>query len=86
MCLGVPGQVVRIDENPLGMTMGSVRFGGVTKEVCLAYVPEAEVGDWVLVHVGFAISRLDEGEARETLRYLETLAGAGDGPGGEPGG
>ena len=76
MCLGVPGRVVRIDENPIGMTMGRVDFGGVVKEVCLAYVPDVAVGEYVLVHVGFAISKIDEEEARETRRFLETLGEA----------
>ena len=74
MCLGVPGKVIEIDENPLGMTMGRVSFGGIVKEVCLAYVPEAQVGDYVIVHVGFAISKIDEAEAMEVFEYL-----AGDG-------
>ena len=73
MCLGVPGQVLSIDENPLGMTMGTVSFGGIKKEVCLAYVPEVAVGDYVIVHVGFAISRIDEDEAREVFRTLEEM-------------
>jgi len=55
------------------MTQGKVSFGGITKEVCLAYVPEARVGDWVVVHVGFAISQIDEQEARETFAFLERL-------------
>jgi hydrogenase expression/formation protein HypC len=76
MCLGVPGQVVRVDENPLGVTMGQVDFGGITKEVCLAYVPDVQVGEFVLVHVGFAISKMDEEEAQETLRVLEQLGEA----------
>ena len=77
MCLGVPGQVTEIHPDALGMTMGKVSFGGVTKRVCLAYTPEAEVGDYVVVHVGFAISRIDEAEAHkvfETLRELGELA------------
>ena len=73
MCLGVPGKVVRIDENPLGMTMGKVNFGGISKDVCLAYVPEAKVGDYVIVHVGFAISKLDENEAKQVFEYLEQM-------------
>ncbi len=78
MCLGVPGQVVEVEEDALGMTMGKVSFGGVAKKVCLAYTPEAAVGDWVVVHVGFAISRIDESEALqvfETLRELGELEG-----------
>lgn len=73
MCLGVPGKVVRIERNDLGMHMGTVSFGGVRKEVCLAYVPEAEVGDYVLVHVGFALSRIDEAEAQRTLDLLQQM-------------
>ena len=69
MCLGIPGKVVDAYEGPL-MRMGKVDFGGVVREVCLAYVPEAEVGDYVIVHVGFAITRLDENEAQETLRLM----------------
>jgi len=73
MCLGVPGQIVRIDESPVGMTMGVVSFGGVTKEICLAYVPEAAVGDYVLVHVGFAISKIDEEHAKDIWTALEQM-------------
>ena len=73
MCLGVPGKVVSIREDPLGMTMGKVSFGGITKEVCLAYVPEVRVGEYVIVHVGFAISKVDEDEAREVFRILEEM-------------
>jgi len=75
MCLGVPGQVVAIEENDLGMTMGTVSFGGIKKQVCLAWVPEVAVGDYVIVHVGFAISKVDEQEAHEVFR---TLAEMGD--------
>jgi hydrogenase expression/formation protein HypC len=73
MCLGVPGKVVAIHAGGVGMTMGRVSFGGILKEVCLAYTPEAQVGDYVLVHVGFAISVLGEEEAASTLRFLETM-------------
>jgi hydrogenase expression/formation protein HypC len=78
MCLGVPGQIVRIDENPLGMTMGVVSFGGITKEVCLAYSPEVNAGVWVLVHVGFAISRIDEEHARDVFETLKEMGELGD--------
>ena len=78
MCLGVPGKVVRIDENPLGMTMGRVNFAGITKVVCLAYVPGVSVGDYVVVHVGFAISKVDEAEAQRTFDYLETMNELGE--------
>lgn len=79
MCLGVPGQIIRIDESPVGMTMGLVSFGGVTKEICLAYVPEAVVGDYVLVHVGFAISKIDEEHANDIWAAIKEM-GELDGP------
>jgi hydrogenase expression/formation protein HypC len=69
MCLGIPGRVIETNDSAL-MRMGKVDFGGVVREVCLAYVPEAQVGDYVIVHVGFAISQLDEEEARQTLQLL----------------
>lgn len=78
MCLGVPGQVVRVERNDLGMTMGVVKFGGISKEVCLMYTPEADVGDWVLVHVGFAISKLDEEQAREIFATLQEMGDLAD--------
>jgi hydrogenase expression/formation protein HypC len=73
MCLGIPGKVVELyDQN--GLPMGKVEFGGILKEACLAYTPEVRVGDYVLVHVGFAISRIDEAEAQETMDLLNELA------------
>lgn len=78
MCLGVPGRVVSIEPNPLGMTMGRVSFGGIVKEVCLAYTPEVKVGDYVIVHVGFAISQVDEAEAQEVFRLLEQMDELGE--------
>jgi hydrogenase expression/formation protein HypC len=71
MCLGVPGKVTRIDKDPQGMSMGRVDFSGITKEVCLAYVPEVKLGDYVIVHVGFAISIVDEEEAKVVFEYLK---------------
>ena len=74
MCLGVPGEVLEVRQSGEGAPpMGRVSFGGVIKEVCLAYVPEVVPGDYVIVHVGFAISRLDPEEAAETLRYLAEI-------------
>jgi hydrogenase expression/formation protein HypC len=73
MCLGIPGKIVELSEQN-DLPMGKVEFGGIIKEVCLAYTPEARVGDYVLVHVGFAISRIDEAEAQETLDLLNELA------------
>jgi len=78
VCLGIPGKVISIEENPLGMTQGRVSFGGITKDVCLAYVPEAKVGDYVVVHVGFAISRIDEDEAQRVFGYLKELGELGE--------
>lgn len=72
MCLAVPGRIDAIYEEQ-GTRMGKVNFGGVVKEVCLAYLPEAVVGDYTIVHVGFAISRIDEASAQETLRLFESL-------------
>ncbi len=81
MCLAVPGKIVDIEgEDPL-LRIGRVSFGGIIKQVNLAYVPEARIGDYVLVHVGFAINRIDEEEASqvfETLRQMEELAGSED--------
>ena len=69
MCLGIPGRVTHIYEAD-GIRMGTVDFAGILKEVCLAYVPEIEVGDYTIVHVGFAITRLDEESAQESLRLF----------------
>jgi hydrogenase expression/formation protein HypC len=76
MCLAVPGQILSTQGQDLDR-MGRVSFGGVVKEVSLAYVPEANVGDYVVVHVGFAISQLDIQEAEQTLHYLEQIKSAG---------
>lgn len=73
MCLGVPGQITRIEPNALGMTMGTVSFAGVAKQVCLAYVPDAQVGDYVVVHVGFALSKIGEAEAAEVFAALDAM-------------
>ncbi len=78
MCLGVPGQVLSIEQDPLGMNMGEVSFAGIKKKVCLAYTPEAEVGDYVVVHVGFAISRIDEEEAHKVFEYLKEMDELGE--------
>jgi hydrogenase expression/formation protein HypC len=73
MCLGVPGKIIDIYQTD-GLPMGKIDFGGVIREACLAYVPEAEVGDYTVIHVGFAISRLSEEEAMETLALLREIA------------
>ena len=72
MCLGVPGKVVEVYEQ-FGTRMGRVDFDGIVKEVCLAYLPEIEVGDYTIIHVGFAISKLDEDEAQKTLALFREL-------------
>ena len=73
MCLGVPGKIIEVKEDPTGMTMGRVSFGGIVKEVCLAYTPDAGEGDYVVVHVGFAISQIDEEEAHKVFAYLKEM-------------
>ncbi len=72
MCLGIPGKIIEIYEAN-GLTMGKVDFGGVTREACLAYVPEAIIGDYTLIHVGFALSIISEQEAMETLELIQQI-------------
>lgn len=72
MCLAVPGRVESVRDED-GTRMGRVNFGGVVKDVCLAYLPDLAVGDYVIVHVGFAISKIDEASARDTLRTFAEL-------------
>ncbi len=72
MCLGIPGKIVETYQHD-NLPMGKVEFGGILKEVCLIYEPEARVGEYVLVHVGFAISRIDETEAQEIFSYLREI-------------
>jgi hydrogenase expression/formation protein HypC len=72
MCLAIPGKIVSCEEQN-GIRIGRVEFGGVIRETCLDFVPEASVGDYVLVHVGFAISRVDREEAERTYQVLESL-------------
>jgi hydrogenase expression/formation protein HypC len=85
VCLAIPGQLVSVADaaDPLART-GRVSFGGIVKEVSLAYVPEATVGDYVIVHVGFAISRLDEVEARRVFEYLSEMGELAELPGDAP--
>lgn len=72
MCLGIPGKLTEVYERA-NLPMGKVEFGGIRKEVCLAYTPEASIGEYVLVHVGFAISRIDEAEAKEIFSFLAQI-------------
>lgn len=96
MCLAIPGKVIETF-NKDGMQMGRVQFGGIVRDACLEYVPETKIGEYVLVHVGFAISRVDEEEARRTYQALAELDqltelntpevqldGRNTGPGGDP--
>ncbi len=83
MCLGIPGEILETHTSDLGVRMGTVRFGGAEREVCLEYVPEAAVGDYVIVHVGVALSRIGEDEAREVFGYLEEIRALAEGDGSE---
>lgn len=76
MCLGVPGKIIEIYEAN-GLQMGKIDFGGVTREACLAYVPEAKIGDYTIIHVGFALHLISEAEAQETLELLQQIADSG---------
>jgi hydrogenase expression/formation protein HypC len=73
MCLAVPGKIMSIEGTDPVFRSGKVNFGGIVKQINLAYVPEAKIGDYVLVHVGFAISTIDEAEAREVFEYLRQM-------------
>jgi hydrogenase expression/formation protein HypC len=72
MCLAIPGKVVEAFDRQ-GMRMARVQFGGIVREACLDYVPDAQIGEYVLVHVGFAISKVDEEEAARTYQLLEEM-------------
>ena len=72
MCLGIPGKVVETYHEH-DVLMGRVEFGGISRRVCLEHVPEARIDDYVLVHVGFALSRIDEAEARRVFAFLESI-------------
>ncbi len=72
MCLGIPGKIIEIYEQN-GLKMGKVDFGGAVREACLAYVPEAQIGDYTIVHVGFALNLIDEAEAQKTLELFNQI-------------
>lgn len=78
MCLAIPGKVIAIEEDPQGVKMAKANFGGIVKQICLEYTPEVKLGDYVLVHVGFALGRVDEEEARRTYQALEALQQLGE--------
>ncbi|ELS00795.1 hydrogenase assembly chaperone HypC/HupF [Xenococcus sp. PCC 7305] len=73
MCLAVPGRIISISEDPALFKVGRVSFGGVIKQISLAYVPEAKVDDYVIVHAGFALTILDPEEAKKTLNYIKQI-------------
>ena len=77
MCLGIPGEIVSIEEGEQLRT-AKVRFGGATRDVYLDLVPDAQVGDYVIVHVGFALSRVDEDEAQKVFEYLKQIEELGE--------
>ena len=83
MCLGIPGRITALTDAD-GVLMGTVDFGGVRKDVCLAYVPDARVGEYVIVHVGFAITRVHRAEAEKTLAVLRAMGDAVEAELGEP--
>jgi hydrogenase expression/formation protein HypC len=85
MCLGVPGKIIEIYERN-GLSMGKIDFGGVFREACLSYVPEAQVGDYTMIHVGFALNLIDEQDAKETLALLQEIIDLDEelGPGANP--
>lgn len=73
MCLAIPGKIESIRGDDPITRMGRVNFGGILKEACLAFVPEAKIGDYVIVHVGFALGKLDEDEAQKVFDYLKQM-------------
>ena len=77
MCLAIPGKVVEI-QNGVEPLMGKVNFGGIQKEICLDWVPDVKIGEYVIVHVGFALSTMDETEALETLKLIEEIDNLSD--------
>ena len=79
MCLAVPGKIIEIYEKQ-GLTMAKVDFSGVTREACIEHVPEAQIGDYAIIHVGFAISLLSEEEAQKSIDLLREILEAGEKP------
>jgi hydrogenase expression/formation protein HypC len=78
MCLAIPGKLLEISQDSQGVRMGKANFGGIVKQVCLEYTPEVQTGDYVLVHVGFALSKVDEAEAARTYAALEEMKQLGE--------
>lgn len=78
MCLAIPGKLIEIASDPNGVRMGKANFGGIVKQVCLEYTPEVQTGDYVLVHVGFALSKVNEEEAARTYALLDEMKQLGE--------
>jgi hydrogenase expression/formation protein HypC len=78
MCLAIPGKLIEVTSDSAGVKMGRANFGGIVKQVCLEYTPEAKVHDYVLVHVGFALSTVDQEEAARTYQLLQELKQLGE--------
>ena len=78
MCLAIPGKLLELYEDPAGVKMGKANFGGVVKQVCLECTPAAKLGDYVLVHVGFALSTVNEEEAKKTFQLLAEMEQLGE--------
>jgi hydrogenase expression/formation protein HypC len=73
MCLAVPGKITSIDKSNPELKMAKVSFNGVTKDVCVQWLPDVKIGDYILVHVGFALNKIDEQDALETLQMLKDM-------------
>ena len=73
MCLAVPGKIISIDESNPELRMAKVNFGGVNKNICIQWVPDVKVGEYVLAHVGFALNKVDEKDAEETIKILREM-------------
>ena len=78
MCLAIPGKVLEIQQDAAGVRMARTNFGGIVKQVCLEYTPEVQCGDYVLVHVGFALSKVNEAEAERTYSALQAMNQLGE--------
>ena len=73
MCLAVPGKIVSIDESNNELKMAKVNFGGVIKDICIQWLPDVQIGDYVLAHVGFALNKIDQKDAEETIEILKQM-------------
>jgi hydrogenase expression/formation protein HypC len=73
MCLAVPGKIISIDESNVELKMAKVNFGGVMKDICVQWLPEVQIGDYVLAHVGFALNKIDQKDAEETIEILKQM-------------